>query len=64
MLNKNTLIYPRRWGSSSIGIRYGYKWLLKKRIIIEPELLIDYELNSISGGHLDWFLVVNAGYRF
>jgi len=55
----------KTWRSSSIGIKSGYKWLIKDSIIIEPELLLYYELRPIIGDrHFDWDLIVNVGYRF
>ncbi len=63
--NGSTSDYPRKWGHSRLGFKGGHKWLIKRHIVIEAEGLIYYELNPISGrGYLDWFLILNVGYRF
>jgi len=63
--NGSTSEFPRKWGRSRVGVKAGHKWLIKRRIIIETEALLYYELRPISGnGYFDWFLILNVGYRF
>ena len=55
------------WLSSRLGVKSGYKWIIKNNFIIEPELGIDYDLRAqklYDERAILWVPWINFGYRF